>query len=398
MKPEVGRDTSVRALFALIGVAVAALFPFLALLLRKRGLDPGQIGVALGAMAAARMVANPVWGHAADVWLGRVRAQRVAALGAAAMGLALVLPGRGLLAALPVVVALAACHGAIVPLGDAIALDHLGADNMRDYGLIRLWSSLAFAIAAAVFGGVFQAAGLGLMPLVYAAAMAALAAWSVTIARDAPSHLPGGGRFGSVGATLRAAPRLIPFLFGILLVGTGFAAAWSFLPLRIVGRGGGPFLVGVAAAVGAFVEVPVMRKSRWLTGRFSLRGIYALGTTVYAGVFVAWALVGSPVATALLNVFEGVGFALLYVSGVLIVGNLVPKELRATGQSMMQMMNMGLGSVLGSVLGGFVFARLGPPALFLGSAAITLLGTTVIWLTLSLPAFSRRSAPGAEPA
>jgi MFS transporter, PPP family, 3-phenylpropionic acid transporter len=397
MKPEIRAGTSVRALFALIGVCVAAFSPFLALLLRDRGFDPSQIGVVFGAMAATWMVANPVWGHAADVWIGRVQALRIAALGAATIGLVFFLPERSMLVVLPVVIVLAAFHGAVVPIGDAIALDHLGPEDVRDYGLIRLWSSLAFAVAAIACGALYGVAGIGLMPLIYAVAMAALAAWSTTMTRDAPARVPSGERFGSVGAAFRASPRLAPLLVGMLFWGIGFAAAWTFLPLRIVGRGGGPLLVGIAAAVGAFIEVPVMRKSKWFTGRFSLRGVYALGCAIYASVFVAWAFVRSPVVIAVLNVFEGVGYALLYVSGVMVVGKLVPKHLQATGQSVMQMVGQGLGPVLGASIGGVVYWRFGPRALFLGAAASTLLAAMVIWLTLSMPEFSERNDAREEP-
>lgn len=391
MKREIRAGTSVRALFALIGVCIAAFSPFLALLLRDRGFDPSQIGVVFSAMAATWMVANPVWGHAADVWIGRVRVLRIAAIGAATMGVVFFIPEQSMLVVLPVVIMLAAFHGAVVPVGDAIALDHLGPEDVRDYGLIRLWSSLAFAVAAIACGALYGAAGIGLMPLIYAVAMATLAAWSTTLVRDVPAHVESGERFGSIGAAFRASPRLAPLLVGMLLWGIGFAAAWSFLPLRIVGRGGGPFLVGIAAASGAFIEVPVMRKSKWFTGRFSLRGVYVLGCVIYASVFVAWAFVKDPVVIAVLNGFEGVGFALLYVSGVMVVGKLVPKHLQATGQSMMQMVGQGLGPVLGASIGGVVYARLGPRELFLGAAASTLLAATVIWFTLSPPAFSERN-------
>src|SRR6476646_3258433 len=190
MKREIRAGTSVRALFALIGVCIAALSPFLALLLRDRGFDPSQIGVVFSAMAATWMIANPVWGHAADVWIGRVRALRFAALGAAAMGVVFFLPEQSMLVVLPVVIVLAAFHGAVVPLGDAIAIDHLGPDDVRDYGLIRLWSSLAFGVAAIAFGALYGVAGIGLVPLIYAAAMATLAAWSTTMTRDVPAHVP----------------------------------------------------------------------------------------------------------------------------------------------------------------------------------------------------------------
>ena len=142
-----------------------------------------------------------------------------------------------------------------------------------------------------------------------------------------------------------------------------------------------------------------MRKSKWFTGRFSLRGVYVLGCVIYGTVFVAWAFVKSPVVIAVLNGFEGVGFALLFVSGVMVVGKLVPKHLQATGQSLMQMVGQGLGPVLGASIGGVVYGRYGPRALFLGAAASTLLAAMVIWFTLSPPAFSERDDPrrGAEP-
>ncbi len=381
---------SVRGLFVITGVAIAAYFPYYGLLLERRGLRPDEIGLVLGAMAAARVVVNPLWGHAADARLGRVLTERVAALAAAAAGVALYVAGNAIGAILAVSVMLASFHAAIVPMGDSIALDYLGADNIGDYGQIRLWSSVGFALAAVAFGAVFEVTGVGPMPLVYGAGMVALALWSTTIARDAPGFTDHAGRFGSVGATLRAAPRLVPFLGGVLLVGTAFGAAWSFLPLRIVGRGGGPFLVGFAAAAGAITEVPVMGYTSRLVRRLSLRGIYVLGCVAYAGVFTAWALVRDPLAVSLLNIFEGGGFALLYVGGVVVVGRMVPPELRATGQSLIQMTQFGLGSVLGASIGGFVFGRLGPPALFAGGALLALVAAVVVWVTLRPPAFSRR--------
>ena len=139
-----------------------------------------------------------------------------------------------------------------------------------------------------------------------------------------------------------------------------------------------------------------MRKSRWITGRFSLRGVCVLGCSIYGSVFVAWAFVKSPVVIAVLNGFEGVGFALLYVGGVMVVGKLVPRHLQATGQSVMQMVGQGLGPVLGASIGGVVYGRLGPPALFLGAAGSVMLAALVIWFTLSLPAFSERSDLGEE--
>jgi predicted MFS family arabinose efflux permease len=47
--------------------------------------------------------------------------------------------------------------------------------------------------------------------------------------------------------------------------------------------------------------------------------------------------------------------------------------------------------VLGASIGGVIYGRFGPPTLFLGAAASTLLAAIVIWFTLSPPAFSERT-------
>ncbi len=55
------------------------------------------------------------------------------------------------------------------------------------------------------------------------------------------------------------------------------------------------------------------------------------------------------------------------------------------------MVGQGLGPVLGASIGGVVYGRFGPPTLFLGAAASSLLAAIVIWFTLSPPAFSKRT-------
>jgi MFS family permease len=90
LRPQVKEATQVQGLFLSFGFAIAAFFPFLALYLEKHhGLDAAQIGVVIACSAAARMIANPLWGHYADTRLGRLTVLQVCLIGAAAAGLAL---------------------------------------------------------------------------------------------------------------------------------------------------------------------------------------------------------------------------------------------------------------------------------------------------------------------
>jgi MFS transporter, PPP family, 3-phenylpropionic acid transporter len=383
---------SLRLLFSLIGVAIAALLPFFALLLRSRGLRADEIGLVLASMALANLVMGPIWGHVADTGLGRIRTLRISALASIVAALAYALFARGFWSLLVGAAVLSTMWAPIVPLGDTLAVVRLGESALVQYGRIRLWSSIGYAAAIVVFGAVLEGVGLTAIMVFFACAAAAVATWSIVQPADRAEHVAQ-SRLGAVGDVFRAAPRLAPFLAALLLVGIGTTAAWQFLPLRIVGSGGGPFLVGVAGGLGAGVEVPVMLSTPGLTERLSLRAIYVLGCASYVLVFMIWSLADNAVLVSLLGALEGVGFALTYTSVVIIVGRLVPRRLQATGQAVRLMIASGLAPILGAIAGGVVYARIAPGALFVGSAGLVLIGAAIVWTTLSAPPFSIPAVP-----
>ncbi len=390
--PRTKTDMPVRGLFLTSGFVIAAFFPFLALYLKGKDLSESQIGVVIAAMAVARVVLNPVWGHLADTTLGRrttlqiglILASGCALLLAAAQGVETVAAASFLLA------------GAMVTFGpnvDAITLEHLGDARMSDYGRIRSWESLSYAAGCLVFGAMAQVWGVGWMMPIYAVASMGVLAWSFTVPRDRPHHLKEPGRLGAVGAVFRAAPRFWGFLAAVFLVWTGFNAAWNFISLKIVSEGGGPLLIGIGTAAGGLVEVPTMRYSSRLHRRLGLRKVYALGAAIYASGFLLWGLVSDPTIVSLLTVFEGIAFSLLFTTTVVVVGRLVPSSLYSTGNSIAQMVGFGLGPILGAGIGGFVYEHAGAVTLYSGASALALAGAVVAWFTLATPALD---APGAE--
>jgi MFS transporter, PPP family, 3-phenylpropionic acid transporter len=395
-RPERASVSSLRWLFATIGVAVAALLPFFALLLKRRGLAPDRIGLVLATLALANLVVGPIWGHVADTRSGRIRAIRASAIASIVAGLAYARFAHGFW---PLLIGAALVSGVwapIVPFGDALAMVRSGERAAFEYGRIRLWSSAAYAVAIVAFGAALEAIAIGWTLVFFAGAAGAIAAWAF-LQRADPARHAARSRLGAVGDVIRAAPRLAPFLAAVLLVSIGTTAAWQFLPLRIVGGGGGPFLVGVAGALGAGAEVPVMGSTSRLLGRSSLRAVYVAGCVSYVLVFAIWSLTDDPLLVSLLGAIEGVGFALTYTSVVIVVGRLVPDRLQATGQAARSMIVTGLAPIVGAFGGGLVYARLGPGALFAGAAALVAAGAAIAWRTLSAPAFAAPAAVDTGP-
>ena len=178
------------------------------------------------------------------------------------------------------------------------------------------------------------------------------------------------------------APRFPLYLLAMLLVWSGFNAAWNFFSLRIVAAGGGPLLVGVGTALGGAIEVPVMLISGRLHRKLGLRKTWVLGALVYVVAFALWGVVNNPRVISVLTVFEGVGFAFLFTSGVVIVGKLVPKELYSTGQSLSGMVGFGLAPIVGAGFGGFVLERYGAVWLYSIAAGLACCGAAVGWFAL----------------
>ena len=145
-----------------------------------------------------------------------------------------------------------------------------------------------------------------------------------------------GSRLGAVGEAFRAAPRLRPFLIGLLLVSAAAWGAGSFVPLRIARGGQGEFLVGIAASVAALIEIPIMRASGWLGEHLGMRRLYLTGCAVYVAMLIGWATLSSPIAAAVIRMVSGLSFGLTYVAMVVITARLVPHRVRNTGQALMQ--------------------------------------------------------------
>jgi MFS transporter, PPP family, 3-phenylpropionic acid transporter len=387
----------VQVLFLFFGFVVAAFFPFISLFLDDRGLSKADIGFVLAAMAVARIGANPVWGHLADTRLGRRRTLQIGCVGAAVAALGLFF-ANGLVVVTAVACVFAVFQTTTGPNIDAIALTQLGDERMGEYGRVRAWESVSYAIACFLLGLLLEGAGVRWAMPAFALASVGVVLWAGSMERDRPEHVGGEhGRLGTVGTLFRTVPRFWVFLIALLLLWTGFNAAWNFIALKIEAAGGGPLLVGLGTALGGFVEVPTMRLSPRFQRRFGLRKVFVAGCIVYATGFLLWGLVSSPTVVSALTMFEGVGFALLFTTTVVVIGRMVPPALYSTGQSVAMTAGFGLGPILGAGLGGPVYEWFGPVVLYSAASVLTLCGGVVAWFALRDGRFAGRAAADADP-
>lgn len=403
MDPAAGTPTlgtrRVAALFALQGIGTGLILPFLVPILSGRGLGPAEIGLVLGASALAGAAAFPISGYLADGRVGRLAVLRWSSFGAAVAGLGLAWIGVGGLGrelALAAI-AVAAVSATIAPWGpvsDAIALEARGA-GPADYGMIRRWTSLGWVVAALAGGAAYSLIG----PEVPLVGFAAVAIAIGTVASAEPpatarpvdtgpgapagpavrAAAPDGDRAGLLEflRLVRSSPVALPFFLALIVLTAGGAAANSFVPLRILDTGGGPFLVGLASALPALAEIPLFSRSGAIAARIGLPGLLAVGTSIAALQLLVFAVVADPWIVAAVRMVDGAAFALRYSAIVLVVAAVLPERVRAMGQATTWFVIGGLAPIVAGPIGGIVYERFGGPALFVGSAAAVVVGIVV---------------------
>ena len=381
--------------FVLIGVADGTLLPFIPLFLLERGMSPPLIGAVLAAAALASLSAGLSWAYLTD---RRLRPERLIVLASIAAALAaLLLDVTGGAVVLTAVIVVLWLARAPFTLLDPIALRRLRKARRTDYARIRLRMSAGWAASVTLTGGVYQVAGLRLMPLVYAPLTALFGAWvwrrlqpAITTESIDPSPAAPGHRVQGL------PPALIGFLISSFLLGASLAATQNFLTLQITVLGGGALLVGAAAAFQALTEIPTMGYTHLLTRHFSHRTLFALGCGIYVLLFIAWAFVSNAFLAAALKLGVGVAFALTYVAAVVLADELSPARLRATGQLLVKSITFGVAPVAGAFGGGVIYGTLGPRAMFLISTAVVAAAGLIA--LVAVPERAKRVVEAAAPA
>jgi PPP family 3-phenylpropionic acid transporter len=387
-------SATLRVTYLAVGVWTASIPPFVAVILRAKGLDPATIGIlsAVASLAATGLV--PAWGHLADVVVGRATSFRIAIVVAVVGSVALLLP-LPIVATAPILASFAIGPALFIGLGDALAVGGL-EEPERQYGRLRALASLSFSAGVIGAGFVYDAAGYAAVPLVSIASCAVLFVLlgrvqdptrDPAVRASAATH--GGdelaGRLGSISRAIAIEPRFVGFLAVLTLAYTGVMGAMLFVGIRIVELGGQPSDVALSYGVSALFEVPGLVLVGWLGARIGLRWVVVLACIAYGLTIAGWGLLPAPLAINATRILTGVCFGALLGARVLVVARLLPGELQATGQTLVQGATFGLGNALGALIGGVVYGLLGPTAFFAIAGAMAIAGGIGSWIVLRGP-------------
>src|SRR2546421_3177464 len=373
--------------YVLMGAADGTLLPFIPLYLFERGLSAAWIGLVIAVAASASLAMGLTWAYLADRRFSPERMVVIASIAAALV--ALLLPVAGGAASVAVVIVALSLARSPFMLLDPITLRRLRVAPRTDYARIRLRMSAGWAASAVGSGALFQAAGLHLIPFVYAPLSALVGLWVWYALRPIATQ---SAEPAPAAVKVRMVPvALMTFLVSCFLLGASLAATQNFLVLRISFLGGGALLIGAAAAAQAVTEIPTMGYTHVLTKRISHGALFPIGCGIDLATFLAWAFTSHAFLAASLKLVVGVAFALTFVAAVMMANELAPSPLRATGQALMKSVLFGLAPIVGSVGGGLIYGGLGPRTMFLVATGVV--GAAGLIALIVIPARATAGRP-----
>lgn len=370
--------------------AVGALFPYVPVYYQSLGLGLGLIGLLAAGSAAAGLVASPLWGAAADRFGTSRLVLPAAAAGAAVAAAALAV----VVGPLPVVVAalmLAMMISGVSPILDARALETVEDDRNR-YGRLRVWGSGSFIASVLLVGWLIEQSGIRSLFIILIASLAATALIGLGLrSRALVSPLP---RLTGLTSVLRT-PILRRFLLAALVAWSSSMAINGFFSIHLVAIGAPESLVGVAWAIGALVEIPVMLAYPWLGARIGLERLVLVGAAMFLLRAVAVILLRDPVLVTMTMAIHGLGFALLLVGGVAYVSRHAPAGAAATAQGVLGATVFGLPSIFGPGIGGQLALLVGLPGMFVVAGSGSAVAVLALAWALGADLRPRRSAQAA---
>jgi PPP family 3-phenylpropionic acid transporter len=356
--------------------ASGCITPFLNIFFQAKGISIAQISI-LGAMPMGlTLVAAPIWAGIAD-YFGLHRKILPLIIFLTMPFVALMGSANSFFFLLPAIIFYGLCNSPIMSLSDNSVLSYMGA-NRHNYGHVRLWGSISWGLMGWLSGILVErlgptAAYVGFMVFMSLEVLVALK-------MPEPEFVKGVPYWDNLGRVIKD-NRWVAFLVGSFLVGTAFMFITNFFYIFLKDLGAPSSLTGISVAASTILEIPFFIYSSALIKKVSARGLIIFSFFIIILRLLLTSLLKNPYWGIAVNMLHGPFYSTYWAGAVNYAREIAPHGLGASAQALFAASFFGLGGIVGSLLGGWLFTHFGPPVMFQTGAGLTLLGLIIFfWL------------------
>ncbi len=274
----------------------------------------------------------------------------------------------------------------IIPFVNSAHFYYTHAGEYVNFGVARGIGSALFAVAALLIGRLAENYGIEMVPIagIILASLLIFVVHRMPLTKE-PIEMAPEAKTRQKGFLLHY-PAFTLMLIACLLMFTTHNIVNTYLLQIIQSLGGNSGQLGVALAIQAIVEVPVLFGFSKLLKRFSPKGLMLTAGIGFALKALMYALSGSVSMIYLIQFTQMISFALFASASIFYTSESIAKEDQTTGQAFMTSM-MAAGTVLGSLSGGWLLELSGVTTMLSVNVIIAMLGVGFALISVRIKRF-----------
>jgi PPP family 3-phenylpropionic acid transporter len=332
---------------------------FIPVYFQSIGATPSQIGTLLSLGPLVAVLAQPMWGTLSDRAANKNSILALLLIGSGAS--ILLFPISTAFFYLMVMVCLFTFfQTSIVAVSDTITLEELERHKNWSFGSIRLGGTIGFALMSLLFGFVAKLNIDYLFPLY---------AFVMLISLILLYRFPKVNGYQSNGNKMQMwvlfkNKKLMIYMGINLVLQITLGYYYSFFPVYFKSMGADNVLLGWSMLISAASEIPFLLFAARILKRIRITHILFVSSIATALRWFAFSFTDNPYWVLPAQVLHGLIFIVLSVTMAIYINQEVPKELKASGQTLNGLLSTGVARIIGSFAGGFASEAFGMKEMF----------------------------------
>lgn len=336
------------------------------------GYTSTQIGTINSIARGVALFILPLWGMASDNFKANKRVLQFAILGTLAFSL-MFLTTSNFIIIIILMVFLSSFMNPIRPLYDSLLFSNLGAQQNK-YGRYRLWGSIGYTIIVPILGFFLEGTNVSntfyvMAGLLFLTLLISFKLPKNKVQEETDENKNDEGRFANIGQLFQN-KLFVAFLIYVFFMQITMNGNLTYFPLYVLEYGGKEGLFGLTKMVGSISEILILIFSDKILDRFNIKHIFGVSSSAFV---IRWVLLGLfPMRSIFLGsqILHSLSFGLFYVTCVNFINKVTEDDVKSTAQNVFTSVYIGLGSIVGNMVGGVIFDRLGGDIMYLTWAAL----------------------------
>lgn len=374
--------------FFFYNAAYCLSFGFIVSYLNSMGYESGFIGLIMTLCALLNMVTQPLFGYMSETFVPT----KYIMLGICSLAIPV-----GYMIPLTVAVPMLAASSVVLlalleypgfPISDMWSVklsEHFGAVN---FGFVRSCGSLGYALAALVFGKVFDRIGIEHMFFFH---MVLLIVTIITILPISKAPLANKREKSRKKSNISMAEALkilvknkkyMLFIMAFMFINIGMRFVASFYPVLIDLKGGTVGQMGVGIFLMALSEIPFIwgfnKYSHW----FRIEHIMMFGLAMFTVRNLSMLLAPNVFWLQMAQLTQGISYGVYVPALVYYIGSITPKKITTTAISIIGGLVGAVAAIMGNFVGGLVMEAFGAYTSIKLCVGLSSIGAVIYFISL----------------